>query len=88
MMARPKGGRGKKTEYGSRMIRIPDPLIDNVKRLKDDFYGLEDSEERPVTPPDYLTALEAARAIHRAKKSARISLERLLTSLYGVETKL
>jgi hypothetical protein len=37
-MSKPKGGRGKRVDYESQMIRIPDPIRDKVLQLKQDFY--------------------------------------------------
>lgn len=37
-MVKPKGGRGKRVEYESQMIRIPDPIRGKVLQLKQDFY--------------------------------------------------
>jgi len=87
-MPRPKGGRGQKTDYGSKMIRVPEPLIEEVKRLKDEFYGSGSGDRDSSTLPDHQTALETAQSILKSKKSARVSLERLLAALYGQEVKL
>jgi len=37
-MNKPRGGRGKLSEYGSEMIRIPTPIKDRVAIIKEMFY--------------------------------------------------
>ena len=86
-MIKPKGGRGKKAEYTSTHVRVPDALISEVEALKRRYFNPDD--ERPVKP---LTSIEDAVAIAKGillkKKSARISLEKLLTALYGINVTL
>lgn len=111
-MDKPKGGRGKKADYESTHVRIPEPLKLRVEELKRmwfegqlDFHdeciardarlareyenlltGKEnehDSESNPL--PSLETAIEESRKILKSKKSARESLAKLLTALYGVE---
>jgi len=48
-MPKPKGGRGKPSEYGSEMIRIPTPIKDRVIALKEMFYeDLLDSHDETL----------------------------------------
>ncbi len=83
-MNKPTGGRGKKAPYTSTHVRIPDALIAEVEALKRRYFNPE--EEKAIKP---LTSIEDATAIARGilvqKKSARVSMEKLLTALYGVD---
>lgn len=81
-MIKPTGGRGKKAPYTSTHVRVPDALVLEVEALKRRYFNPDD--EQPINP---LTSIEDAMAIAKGiltqKKSARISLEKLLTALYG-----
>jgi len=49
-MSKPKGGRGKRAEYETEMIRIPKPIREKVLQLKQDFYDgrLESTDENSL----------------------------------------
>jgi len=105
IMEKPKGGRGKRADYESTHVRIPDPLKERVERLKELFFSGElDEYEQKITtalqlldssqsesfdiPAKSLTldeALEQARKVLKLKRSARESILKLLTALYGVD---
>lgn len=86
-MSKPLGGRGKRVPYSSRPMRIPDPLRSQVEKLVTAFYESE-QESKSVELPDLNTAIEEARNIIRSKKSARQSLQRMLTFLYKTPVEL
>ena len=49
-VVRPKGGRGKRSYYSSHVRRIPEPVLDAVDALVDEFYlELQRAEELPVS---------------------------------------
>lgn len=81
-MNKPKGGRGNKAPYTSTHVRVPDALLSEVETLKRRYFNPD--EEQAIKP---LTSIEDAMAIAKEillhKKSARYSLEKLLTALYG-----
>jgi len=81
-MTKPVGGRGKKAAYTSTHVRVPDALLSEVEALKRRYFNPD--EEQTIKP---LTSIEDAMAIAKGillhKKSARYSLEKLLTALYG-----
>ena len=94
-MGKPKGGRGKQAPYESKLVRIPEPLLDDVERLKDEFYGNAIAEDAITSgggeagrPPALVDALGIAQDILKSKKSARVSLERFLKALYGQDVTL
>lgn len=96
---KPKGGRGIKAPYQTVVLRVPLPLLSRFESQIEEFReiainGIEDDED-PVTivlsrlGNDKLTRLEAiekAKNILRQKKSARISLLKLLQVIYNDKT--
>mgnify|MGYP006902062182 CR=1 FL=1 len=87
LMSKPVGGRGKRAPYSSRPMRVPDPIRPQVEKLVTAFYE-SDQQDEVSEMPDLETAITEARAILKAKKSARASLQRLLTVLYKTSVKL
>lgn len=86
-MSKPVGGRGKKAAYTSTHVRVPEPLVSEVEALKRKFFGVE--EEEAVNPlPTLENAMAIAKGILLNKKSAKLSLEKLLTALYNTQVKL
>ena len=86
-MQKPIGGRGKKAPYETTHVRIPKPLIAEVEALKKKFFGMDQEEAiNSLTSIEDATVL--AKSILIQKKSARVSLEKLLTALYQSEVKL
>lgn len=86
-MAVPKGGRGHKAPYETTHVRVPVPIKEEVERLilafKDDEQA--DSIKHPI---DLAEATVLAKKILSQKKSARVSMENLLTAIYGVKATL
>lgn len=76
-----RGGRGVKAPYESTHVRVPVPIKDRVEVLCKAFKDgrLDDENSFPTLDE----SVETARKILKQKKSARISLESLLTSIYG-----
>lgn len=86
-MSKPSGGRGKKAPYETTHVRVPEPIKAEIQKLIERFHdNYSDTSTNLVTSlPE---ALVAAKGILAQKKSARISLEKLLTALYRSEIKL
>jgi hypothetical protein len=89
-MAYIKGGRGKKAPYDSIVMRIPVPLKETIESIIEHYRESLDietalGEDQRVKNdiPDIETALDLARSILSQKKSAKISLAKLLTALYS-----
>jgi hypothetical protein len=81
------GGRGRKAPYTTTHVRIPEPLKDEVKRLVEVFHnGTAETRLKPLTTLG--DAIAIAQNILMQKKSARVSIEKLLTALYDTEIKL
>jgi hypothetical protein len=86
-MAINKGGRGKRNDYQTKTKRIPVELEHQIDRLIEEF-----TTEQASTPDKPVTSLHeavaAALSILKAKKSAKLSMEKLLQVLYGGDIKL
>jgi hypothetical protein len=83
------GGRGKRAPYQTQTVRVPAPLVDLVMDLSEQY---RETLTVPVmashhTPP-LDSALETSKAILSQRKNARITVEKLLTALYGEPVKL
>lgn len=79
-----KGGRGKKADYETKIIRVPLPVISKVENLIEDFHNdsvRNDSSE--VMPLDEVIAI--AQNILKSKKSAKESVKKLLQVLYTTQ---
>lgn len=86
----PKGGRGHKAIYETTHMRIPTPLKDLFTRISNDYKvnGITPENELAIFAPVKLhkhEAVELARQILKSKKGAKVSLEKLLTGLYGTD---
>jgi hypothetical protein len=80
------GGRGKKAPYETTHVRIPVPIKDRVEYLKELY--LNDLLERSLDENKLVTledALLEAKNILKLKQSARKSVLKLLTALYGIQ---
>ena len=85
-MGKPIGGRGNKG-LGSTHIRVPMPLVDQVRALIAAFYQ-EDHKQLGNTLPSLDEARAAAAAIVAQKKSARQSVVKLLEVIYSEKIEL
>lgn len=84
-----RGGRGVKAPYETTHIRIPVPIKAEVERLsqayKEGITNQSDESERQLT---FDEAVQLAKEILKSKKSARVSIEKLLTGIYKQEVEL
>jgi hypothetical protein len=94
-MATNKGGRGLKAPYETTHVRVPVPIKDKVQQLIDDYKNNQDTQqvnqqddEQDNNLIDFDKAVELARQVLKQKKSARVSLQNLLTGIYGKEVSL
>lgn len=81
-----KGGRGVKAPYETTHVRVPVPIKDKVQQIIDDYKNGSTSDDDELI--DYQQALDLAKEILTQKKSAKISLQKLLTGIYRKETTL
>lgn len=95
-MVRPKGGRGIKAPYETSVIRVPTPTITVIDVIVDEYIetvasgstsGQEVLEKySKLLNNNSLTqdeAIEEAKKVLKLKKSARVSLEKLLQIIYS-----
>lgn len=97
-MNKPKGGRGVTAPYETTHVRVPVPIKPKVDKMIEEYRELILSNEQPerdkfncsnaMTLTTVGEAKALAQAILKQKKSAKLSLEKLLTALYQGEVKL
>jgi hypothetical protein len=81
-MSKPVGGRGNKAPYETTHVRVPTPIKPEIERLIEEFReGRTQQQENPLTSLE--DVILTAREILKQKKSARVSIEKLLTVIYG-----
>ena len=86
-MSKPVGGRGNKAPYETTHVRVPMPIKPEIERLIEEFReGRTQQQENSLTSLE--NAIEAAKELLKQKKSARVSLEKLLTAIYGKNVEL
>lgn len=89
-----KGGRGKKSPYTTKVVRIPDPLLERVEKLVNEFYLNEKSSDDESLLEDHNKnnqntektinyALDILAQNKVSKKSTKYCLEKLLQVLYN-----
>ena len=89
-----KGGRGKRSPYSTKVMRIPDPLLKKVEELVDDFYQNEKSTDDQSVLENHSEfnqkieesinhALDILAQNKISKKSTKYCLEKLLQVLYN-----
>jgi hypothetical protein len=83
-MSVPKGGRGHKADYSTTVVRVPDPVLSKVTEIIETFRESGIQHESSSTPGQ-AQAIELAREILKQKKSAKVSLVKLLQVLYNTE---
>jgi hypothetical protein len=79
-MANPVGGRGHKAPYATTHVRVPEPVKREVEWLIADYKA-----DRPGLYVGRERLIEICRDIMKQKKSARQSLNKLLTTLLDEE---
>lgn len=95
-MVKPKGGRGLTAPYETTHVRVPVPIKDQVDKLVNDYReqllgsqnGCIQLDNQPHKLPNLPEAIALAKQILKGKKSASVSVSKLLTALYGVDVEL
>ena len=84
----PKGGRGIKVPYNSKVVRVPEPILGEVQKLIDGFYSeISLDSNRMVEAGEAITkAREILDQNKISKRSTKICLEKLLQFLYSDNT--
>lgn len=89
-----KGGRGKRSPYSTKVVRIPDPLLKTVEEMVNDFYQDEKSTDDKSVLVNYSSnqdnldnaishALDILSQNKVSKKSTKYCMEKLLQVLYN-----
>lgn len=81
-----KGGRGNKAPYESTHVRVPLPIKDKVESIINEFKNTGEVKTEQKIESDFVDfdkAVEIAKSILVSKKSAKVSLQKLLTGIYG-----
>lgn len=86
-MPRPTGGRGYKG-VGTTHIRVPLPIEQQVRKLVNEFYEGGNTQEPVNEFPSLDEAISIAENVLSAKKSARVSVSKLLEAIYGQKLEL
>jgi hypothetical protein len=79
-----KGGRGKKADYETKVIRIPLPIVNEVEKLIENYHhglSVNDSSEFKTLEESIMIAS----TILKSKKSAKESIKKLLQVLYDCQ---
>lgn len=86
-MSKPLGGRGVKAPYTTTHIRIPSDLKAEfearIESYRENLLTGKKSDTIEKSLTGLTEAIEEARLIVKSKKSARKSMARLLTAIYG-----
>ena len=83
------GGRGVKAPYETTHVRIPMPIKAEVEKLSQAFKdGTLNQDNDSDEQLSFEEAVKIAKEILKSKKSARASMEKLLTSIYKQEVEL
>lgn len=86
-MSARKGGRGHKAPYQTKQMRVPVPVQDKVREIVKQFHRElegEETQDLKSSIKELDEAIDLAKSITRQKKSARISMAKLLSRIYGV----
>lgn len=86
-MSKPLGGRGVKAPYTSTHMRVPLPLKPEfearIESYRENLLTGKNSDTIEKSLTSLPEAVEAAKSLVKSKKSARKSMARLLTAIYG-----
>lgn len=96
MTLKPKGGRGKQAPYQTKTMRVPLPLVNQFEGQIEQFRdvainGIADQDDPCSALSDRMgfnkvtrnEAIKKAKLILKSKKSARISMTKLLQVIYN-----
>lgn len=83
-MNKPKGGRGKRAPYETTVVRVPDPVLEQVEAICDAYRNGEVlPEQKPVT--DFEAIREQVDQWRKNAKVGKDKLQNLLQLIYGID---
>jgi hypothetical protein len=86
-MTKPTGGRGIKAPYATKIIRVPEPCVEQVTAIIEAFREGDSTQvEKPVT--GYESIRDDIDEWRKSSKVGKAKLENLLQLIYGVDFKL
>jgi len=86
-MAGRAGGRGRKADYETTHVRVPIPCKDDVMAVIEAFHRKQSIDTmKPLPTVDEAKAIAKHLVTH--KKSARVTVSKLLTAIYGENVEL
>jgi len=81
---KPKGGRGKRAPYETTVVRVPDPVLEQVEAICDAYRNGEFlPEQKPVT--DFEAIKDQIDEWRKSAKVGKEKLKNLLQLIYGVD---
>lgn len=78
-----KGGRGKKAPYDTTHVRVPLPVKAEVDAVVERFRNGGRTQQELVNKYDLDRAIQLANDALKQKKSARATMSRFLSEMYG-----
>jgi len=84
-MNKHKGGRGVKAPYKSKVVRVPEPVLDKVNEFLDEFYNGFPTPIEFVARDVNETIAQARELLEQnkvSKRSTKVVLEKLLHYIY------
>ncbi len=83
-VSKPKGGRGKRAPYETTVVRVPDPVLEQVEAICDAYRNGEVlPEKKPVT--DFESIREQVDQWRKNAKVGKDKLQNLLQLIYGLD---
>ena len=85
-MDKHKGGRGNKAPYTSKVLRIPEPILDDVNKLLDEFYNGVECPLKNYSLDTTLATEQARKILAKnivGKRSTKYCIEKLLQVIYA-----
>lgn len=81
---KPKGGRGKRAPYETTVVRVPNPVLEQVLTICDAYRENQQvTTEKPVT--DFESIRQQVEVWRKQTKVGKDKLKNLLQLIYGVE---
>lgn len=81
-----KGGRGIKAPYSSKVVRIPEPILDRVNEILDNFYNGTAAAPEVDRESAIKLGIDILQQNKVSKRSTKVCLEKLLQVIYSDNT--
>jgi chromosome segregation ATPase len=74
---KPKGGRGHTVPYRSHSLKVPEPLLEQVREMVDRYHFYLYEEGDALSPPRFLKAFQADESVPSESSEATAEVEKL-----------